>query len=212
VFVLRSTPTAIDYSGSPLRIRCPNCGDRATLDNLGQDLEFSTDEARVTFGQRRCPQCDAHIFVAHQDGVVLRSYPAETIDFDSSGIPATVREPFDEAIKCHASECFVASAIMVRKTLEMLCMEHEAEGNNLKERIEALGQRIVLPKALLDGLDELRLLGNDAAHVESRMYDEIGKEEVEVAIDVAKEILKATYQLDSIVDRLRALKRPAESG
>lgn len=54
-----------------------------------------------------------------------------------------------------------------------------------------LGATVVLPKRLLDGLDDLRLLGNDAAHIESRVYDEIGNEEVEVAIEVTKEIVKA---------------------
>ena len=65
----------------------------------------------------------------------------------------------------------------------------------------------MLPQALLDGLDDLRLLGNDAAHVESREYQQVGQQEVEVALDVTKEILKATYQMESIVERLKQLRR-----
>jgi hypothetical protein len=53
----------------------------------------------------------------------------------------------------------VASAIMVRKTLEELCKERNATGPNLKERIKALGTKVVLPEDLLVGLDDLRLLG-----------------------------------------------------
>lgn len=60
---------------------------------------------------------------------------------------------------------------------------------------------------LFDGLDELRLLGNDAAHVESKDYDDIGQEEVELAIEFTKEVLKALYQYAALKSRLVALKR-----
>ena len=53
----------------------------------------------------------------------------------------------------------------------------------------------------------LRLLGNDAAHVESKTYNDIGKNEVEVGIALAKEVLKAVYQYDSLLGQLNALKK-----
>lgn len=96
---------------------------------------------------------------------------------------------------------------MVRKTLEELCLERGATGPNLKERIKSLQTRVILPPELLEGLDDLRLLGNDAAHVESQEYNQIGKEEVEVGIEFAKEVLKAVYQYSALLQRLRALKK-----
>jgi hypothetical protein len=59
---------------------------------------------------------------------------------------------------------------------------------------------------VLDGLDDLRLLGNDAAHIESNVYDRIGREEVEVGIEFTKEVLKAVYQYSALLARLRGLK------
>jgi hypothetical protein len=97
---------------------------------------------------------------------------------------------------------------MVRKTLEELCRDRNATGANLKERIKALGTKVVIPAELLDGLDDLRLLGNDAAHVESREYDKVGKEEVEIGIEFASEVLKAVYQYSALLNKLRALKKP----
>lgn len=143
-----------------------------------------------------------------QHGKLAVSYPAELIDFDPTNIPATVLSAFEEAIKCHAQSCFVASAIMVRKTLEELCRDRNAVGPNLKEKIKALGAIVVLPKDLLDGVDDLRLLGNDAAHIESQEYTKVGQEEVEVGIEFAKEVLKAVYQYSALLARLRALKKP----
>jgi hypothetical protein len=199
-----------------IRMRCPGCLDRVTLEGANEpDWQFVSESNQQSFaaGQRWCPNptCRTHIFVVYNEVQgrleVLAAYPAERIDFDATNLPAPVLSAIEEAIICHAHECYVASAIMVRKTLEEVCRDRGAEGGTLKERIAALGGKVVLPQALLDGLDDLRLLGNDAAHVESREYEQIGKEEVEVALDVAKEILKATYQLESIVGRLKTLRR-----
>jgi hypothetical protein len=98
---------------------------------------------------------------------------------------------------------------MVRKTLEELCLDKGAKGSSLKERIKALGSAIVLPAELLSGADNLRLLGNDAAHIESQEYQQVGKEEVELAIEFAKELLKAAYQYSSLLKKFDALKKPA---
>lgn len=142
-----------------------------------------------------------------QNNVIVRTFPALRIDFETTNIPALIVVALTEAITCHADECYTAAAIMVRKTLEELCRERGATGSNLKERIRDLGKRIVLPNELFSGLDDLRLLGNDAAHIESREYDQIGREEVEVGIEFAKEVLKATYQYSALLTKLRGLKK-----
>jgi HEPN domain-containing protein len=113
----------------------------------------------------------------------------------------------EEAVTCHATESFIAAAIMVRKTLEELCRERGAKGNNLKDRLKDLRGKIVLPQELLDGLDDLRLLGNDAAHIESQEFDKVGRDEVEVGIEFAKEVLKAVYQYSALLTRLRSLRK-----
>lgn len=160
-------------------------------------------------GVRRCPDpaCHAAIFFVWKQGALADSYPAETIDFDATNVPVPIQSALEEAIKSHAQRCFVASAIMVRKTLEELCKDRQATGANLKERIRALGTKVVLPAELLAGLDDLRLLGNDAAHIESQEYEKVGKEEVEVGIEFTKEVLKAVYQYSALLNRLRALKK-----
>ncbi len=96
---------------------------------------------------------------------------------------------------------------MVRRTLEELCRDRGAGGSNLKERRRNLESKVVLPQELLAALDDLRLLGNDAAHVDSQEYNAIGQAEVEAGIAVAKEVLKAVYQYAALVKQLKALKK-----
>lgn len=204
----------------PIRLRCPGCKDRVALEGipLEQDVVFGqADGPGFHAGQRVCPNpdCRTHLFVAYESrasgAAVLSSYPQEVLDFDPSGLPDKVLAAFEEAVTCHANQCWVAAAMMVRKTLEELCSDHEIATGNLKDKIQKLESKVVLPKQLIEGLDALRLLGNDAAHIESRDYEKVGQEEVEIAIDVAKEILKATYQMDTIVARLTALKRQRDA-
>ena len=71
----------------------------------------------------------------------------------------------------------------------------------------------VIPTDLLDAADNLRLLGNDAAHVEAKAYDAIGVQEATLAVTLAKELMKAVYQYSSLVDQLKALqKQPSTPG
>jgi hypothetical protein len=137
-------------------------------------------------------------------------YPPEVLDFDATGLPEQVLASFEEAIRSHAAGCYRAAAIMVRRTLEALCHDRDATGDDLARRLESLGTKVVLPSQLLQGAQQLRLMGNDAAHIEAKTYDDVGKEEVELAIDVAKEVLKAVYQYRDLIDRLDALKRDEE--
>ncbi|HUN57561.1 MAG TPA: DUF4145 domain-containing protein, partial [Candidatus Binataceae bacterium] len=159
------------------------------------------------------PSCRALIFFVW--GIagppsLLASYPPERLDFDATNIPTSITKALEEAITCHANECFIASAIMVRKTLEELCHERGATGanlKNLKDRLRDLGTKVILPQELLTGLDDLRLLGNDAVHIESQEFNAVGKEEVEIGIQFTKEVLKAVFQYSDLLAKLRSLKR-----
>lgn len=102
----------------------------------------------------------------------------------------------------------MAAAIMIRRTLEEICEDRGATGKNLKDRIADLKSKVLLPQELLDAMDEMRLLGNDAAHIEARTFAQIEKAELDVAIEFTIELLKALYQYSSLLDKMRALKKP----
>lgn len=213
-YKIRNAGNAQDPDAVAVKLRCPGCHQRGVFEpNAAKDLvvQLIAADGVYIFGQRRCPdpECCVHIFFVQESVTkkLLASYPAERIDFDTTNIPASVTRSMEEAITCQANNCLTAAAIMVRKTLEELCDDRKAEGKNLKERLKAVGKKIVLPQELLDGLDDLRLLGNDAAHIESQEFNQIGPDEVEVGIEFTKEVLKATYQYSALLQKLRSLKK-----
>ncbi len=217
--------TVSNYQGinSPLiaSIRCPICRHQGAFHgwNDVRDIKWAqstTEEDKAknivsTFfaGVRMCPNtfCQAPVFVIMMEGEVVKVYPPEVLDFDTTSLPPHIASTLEEAVKAHSAECFRASALMVRRVLEEVCKDKEANGKDLKARVAALGGAALIPKELIEAADELRILGNDAAHVEARAYDQIGKVEIEIAIDLSKEILKAVYQYSVLLDHLTNLKR-----
>ena len=186
-----------DAKTTIISIRCPGCGQIGTFESIGiGDIYQGT----YLVGLRRCPndECHTAVLFIKQGKIIIQTFPFLRIDFDKTNIPGKILISLEEAITCHSNQCYIASAIMIRKTLDLLCIDRGAKGDNLKERIKSLGNKILIPKELLDGMDDLRLLGNDAAHIESQAFDSVGKEEVEIGIEFTKEILKAVYQYASI--------------
>lgn len=193
--------------------RCPHCGHFGTFSRVGLNdcitYNTSTLQPENYLGIRKCPneKCNGHLFfISDSKGNIISVSPSETIPFDKENIPNKVLNAFEEAIKCHSNSCFIASAIMIRKTLEEICIERGATGSNLFKKLQDLGSKILIPKELLIGMNELRLLGNDAAHIEAQTFSEIGKEEIEVSLEFAKEILKAVYQYEHLLQKLKQLK------
>lgn len=194
-----------NFAGTVVSLRCPYCGKLGSFQVIGQDLFLNEG---VTCGQRRCPDptCFGHVFVISKNTALVASYPPARIEFDASNIPELVRGTFEQALDCHAHGLHVAAAIMVRRTLEEICSDRGATGDNLKARLRDLRSKIVLPAELLDGMDELRLLGNDAAHVEALAFNQVSKPELDIAIEFTREVLKALYQYSALLQKIRSLK------
>jgi hypothetical protein len=207
--------------GTALSLVCPECRLRGTLEPSGvNDLFFPrimlSNNAHAIAGFRFCPnpKCRAVLAVFFSTTAdILGAFPAVTIDFDATSIPPSIIECLREAITCHAQGCYKACGMMIRKTFEAICDDRGATGKDLRDRIDALQGMIVISKPLMDAMHEIRLLGNDAAHIKSKDYDDVGKEEVESAIELTKEILKALFQYDHLLNRLIAQKKqPPQTG
>ena len=201
-------------------IRCPHCMKEGVFRTVNNQSDLVVSHQQAVAGQMRqfnfitstriCPnaECQGVLFVVHNGVQLIFLAPPEVMDFDASGLPERLSSTLEEAIKCHAASCYRAAALMVRRLLEEICLDKNATGNDLKARLKALGSAVVIPAELLEAADHLRLLGNDAAHIEAKTYDSIGAEEVSVAIALAKEILKGVYQYAGLVEKLKQLAKP----
>jgi hypothetical protein len=208
-----------EYNKNPtetVSIRCPHCSHIGSFSLITSWVSYTKSIkgasrgrlAVVKAGIRKCPNtsCNGIVFtLAHGSREVL-TLPPERIDFDSNGLPPKLLETLKEAISCHAAGAYRAAAMMVRRLLEEICDDSGAEGKDLHHRLTSLKTKITLPEELFDAMGELKALGNDAAHITAKNYTQIGEDESEDSIQLAKEILKSRYQLKGLVERLRARK------
>lgn len=212
-----------EYDPAPsyvIRVRCPHCQNLGTFPaatrGLGYIKEETTQSGFRNIGIfafiRICPnpKCGGLVFTLSANGEKHIIHPPELLDFNAEALPPNLVATLKEAITCHSVGAYRASAMMVRRLLEELCDDANAMGKNLHERLKALRTQITLPDDLFSAMDELKALGNDAAHIEAKAYKVVDKEEAELSIELAQEILKARYQHKSLVDRLRARRGEAQ--
>lgn len=196
-------------SNSPTPLACPYCGHDGTFTPVGSD--YRTAHASMpNIGLRQCPnpKCLGVVFVALQGSNPARAIaPPNRISFDKEKIPDKVLQTFEEAVTCHANQCYIAAGMLIRKSMEELCEDQGAKGSNLKERIDSLGSVVILPPEMLEAMHNLRFLGNDAAHVEAKTYDQIGEEETRIGIEATKQLLHAVYQYKNLLSELQNLKK-----
>ncbi len=100
-------------------------------------------------------------FSAPQGERVL--YPTSR-QISTDGVPASVARAYSTAADAFVRGLYEPCVIMCRKCLEALCRELRATKGNLKERLVALRDAGQIDQKLLAWADELRLIGNDAAH------------------------------------------------
>lgn len=198
-----------------LSLRCPHCGCNGSFPPIGEGLsyhKFLKGEGTLVLNwvaMRICPSPTCRgIILTWNDDRSIETMPRETISFDPSGIPPHLVRTLSEAVECHSAGAYRASAMMVRRLLEELCHDSNATGSNLHARLDNLRDKIVLSEELFEAMDELKALGNDAAHIEAKAYSNIDKEEAELSIELAREVLKARYQHKSLVERLKSRKGP----
>lgn len=206
-----SNPRGMPPATTDVNAVCPGCQQNTRFVPIGgEDIEedVSFGGPRLRLGYRKCPDpdCSTVIFFMARQGRVLQIYPTR-INFDTQRIPDEIVSTMDEALTCFNNECYRAAGMMLRRTLEELCHQQQVEGENLLKKIEALREKIILSTELFKGLHDIRLLGNDAAHIEAQNYEDVGKEELEVAIEFTRELLHVVYQSSIITDKLAALKK-----
>ena len=156
-------------------IRCYHCGNIVPMKLIGRDAS-TWDEGEDYIGVEEwsfymCPTCKEPTLVCwywQQKGNEITSKPGRGIAypvnlFDNRTIPEHIRN----AIQAAAATKSIDSAISLiawRRVLELTCKDQGAKGKNLYEQITDLSDRNILPAALKDASNLIRMLGNEGAH------------------------------------------------
>lgn len=77
--------------------------------------------------------------------------------------PEAIGRYWLEAKRNIRDENWDAAAVMARSALQLALREHEAAGKNLKQEIDDLAEKGILPPTMKECSDHVRDLGNDSA-------------------------------------------------
>lgn len=124
------------------------------------------------------------------DKLVL--YPQDSsISLDS--LPESVSQPYCEASQAYRVQLYDSCAVMCRKCVEAVCHEYGETKGVLAERLTRLMNKGVIDKAIFDWANELRLVGNVAAHIEPT--DRITQPDAEDALEFVRMMLLYIFEL-----------------
>ncbi|MBU5670233.1 DUF4145 domain-containing protein [Paenibacillus sp. MSJ-6] len=95
----------------------------------------------------------------------------------------------------------VLCAIGIRRTLELMCKDKNATGDNLYSQLSDLSNKGVLPPILSNMATVLRKLGNEAAH--GTADEQFSKEIIDSMIKFTQVILDYVYQLPDEITKIQ---------
>lgn len=196
---------------------CPHCHKQCEFQSVGS-IDILTDhvgDVRYIMGARRCPGCENAVFClmkislsanGHQIIELTEVFPKPYPQIEKE-VPKLITKFLTEALICFREGCFTASAIMIRRTLEEICKEVGAEGKDLHHKILDLPNKTTIHKKQIDVLMQLKLLGNDAVHVELKHFDQIGEKEVNIGLSLVQEIIRSWFHFLHLEGQLKSLKK-----
>jgi len=155
-------------------LECANCslvveGD-VLCDYSLVNPEDIIEAFKYTFA--KCPKCDSPILFVQEREVDINSIYWGDIkilhpqtDFHINPvIPDKIRETIVESVQCYRAKAYTATTIMCRRAIEGFCTIKGIKENNLALSIKKLKADGIINEQLFEWANELRLLGNEAAH------------------------------------------------
>lgn len=202
-------------------IVCPNCGNKTP--QVIRCTAISKDEAEFPDMPEEPPmevevyhlfvQCKAcqevSIYWDWENNPELGDLRTTTLVYPTvkklSGIPRAIEDSYQEAKKVQKISP-IAFSVLIRKALEYLCKDQNAIGSNLKEQLDNLARRNIIPTTLAKMADVLRYLGNISAH---SIEVKISKEEAEILDDFFTAVVEYVYiapeKLNKLIKKLKIL-------
>lgn len=167
------------------KLVCPFCGNKTP-----HTIVFSTTEEKVLYSKEgfgsvfdlhllllKCPTCNRHSLRENIDIETEKDIIESHVIYPNKKIlpkevPEKVKELYPEAERIkHISP--KAYAVLMRIMLESICIDKNAEGKNLFEKLNFLEEKKIIPPILGDASDILRKIGNIGAHAGEEISEDL---------------------------------------
>ena len=112
----------------------------------------------------------------------------------------SVKKDFEEALLCQSVGAYKGAAVLARRSVQLICLDKGAKKDEkLHKQIEELFNNNIITQDIKNWADEVRYIGNDAAHPNK---EEVNKEDSEDILELLESLCNVLY-----VAPARAAKR-----
>jgi hypothetical protein len=160
------------YHGEELalyRISCPFCLERGNFKvAFHAEKKQPNGSKKLNFDTLQCGSCSSYVMCLWSSSHDLHDYrvlpwPLKW-EKHPEHWPEAIGRYWLQAKRSLADENWDAAAVMARSALQLALRDHKATGANLKQEIQDLAAKGLLPPNMKDWSDQVRELGNDSAH------------------------------------------------
>lgn len=160
------------YQGNELalyQITCPFCFERGSFKvAFHAEKKQPNRSKKLNFDTLQCGSCSGYVMCLWSAGHGLHDYrvlpwPLKW-DKHPEHWPESIGRYWLQAKRSLSDENWDAAAVMARSALQLALRDHKATGANLKQEIQDLANKGLLPPNMRDWSDHVRELGNDSAH------------------------------------------------
>ena len=151
------------------QITCPFCGESGNF-----STEFSAKKKKpngrkvLNFDTLKCGNCASFVQVFWAAGDRLHEYRVQPwplkLEKAPDHWPEAIGRYWLQAKRNIRDENWDAAAVMARSALQLALRDQNAMGKNLREEIDNLSQKGILPKIMQEWSHHVRELGNESAH------------------------------------------------
>ena len=173
----------------------PANSDQAAIDPVDTPYYVAVYELAL------CGRCEA-VFLKESNyyeipGDIMASQGEEILyptnrNISMDGIPESITRAYVAAARSYQVGLYEPCVIMCRKCIEALCHQLGATKGNLKSRLAGLQNNGQIDQKLMIWADELRLIGNDAAHDLDVLIEQIDAQD---ALEFVEAILMYAFSL-----------------
>ena len=163
-------------------IYCPKCRCHTNLIYRAGYKILLGSGVHVYYTIEECNGCQQHFLAMRLDnqyGKILKTYPNKLPKPVNNLVINSVKKDFEEALLCQSVGAYRGAAVLARRAVQSICLDKGAKkGENLHKQIKELFDKNIITQAIKDWADEVRYIGNDAAHPNKEKVNKEDSEDI----------------------------------
>ncbi len=209
------------YDGSELsiwRIVCPFCMEQGNFKVAFHAVKKKPSSAKVlNFDTLECGNCKGYVMVLWSASEIdsrihsfhVLPWPLRVDKFPEHW-PEEVGRFWLQAKRNLVDENWDAAAVMARSSLQIALRNNNAEGSTLKQEINDLAAKGILPPIMKEWADNVRELGNESAHPKPGQPP-VDKRDAKDIVNFLDFLLEYLYTLPHKIEQYRKREKGESS-